>query len=433
MSPEQLDSLVNDIEEGLKRDLVLVKGFHSACLQQDRRPNKVLALKILCSLNIARFFILSVLCLFPSSKTLIDFRIFFVDTFIAFGPFGCLSNQILFLGLTFVQNFSLVMHEAEKNDQLQVISHIKDHRKFKLTPVETIKFAKYLKWIKNMRPLYAYMTLSSVLLFFALGAWLSSLELQSVTFTVASIFVTLINCTQVYFGCLWANYAYLIPVHSNNVLTILFHRLFERIDNFQRAQNFIDENLKLDSETREQELPFKIDQWVKRAQEQVKKRHEILTMIEDVLRQIDLHNETVKHILDNGIRYLVPLYGFAIVFLAGERGDPLRHMFSAGAGLSALMFYASLLNTRDVYTLSRRLWSNLHGMQVRLRGKGMKSQLQILRLIQRTSGCESWHHSIGFTVGNRESLSPKLVLSSFFQTMTIALTFLNARSAWRQQ
>ena len=430
MSPEQLDSLAKDIENNLKKDLVLVKGFHSDGFQDDRRAKRVLVLKVLCLLNIARFFILSFLCLFPSSKTSTDFKLIFVDTLFAFGSFGCLSNQICVLGFTFALNFLHVMHEAEKNGQLQVISHMKDHRKFRLTPVETIKFAKYLKWMKTMRSLFMYVVLLPLLLFFVVGACLSSLELQSMTFTAASIFVTLIYSTQTYFTSFWVNYAFMLPVHSNNVLSFQFNRLFEMIKDLQRSQNFID-NLELDSERREEEVSAKLYQWVKRAQRQVKKRHEILKMIEDVLRQVELHNDTVKHILDKAISCVVPGIGLVIIFLVGEKGDLLRHTFSAAGGFGALIFYVCLLKTRDVYRLSLRLSSELHGIQARQRGKGMKSQLQILRLIQKTSDCESWHHSIGFTVGNRESLSPKLVLASLFQTITVALTFLNARSTWR--
>ena len=324
------------------------------------------------------------------------------------------------------------MHEAEKNGQLEVISHIKDHRKFRLTPIETMKFARYLKWIKTMRPLFKYVIVPPLLSFLAVGACLSSRQLESMTFTFASIFVSLINSTQLYYGCVWTQYAFLIPVHSNNVLSIQFNRLFERIKHLTRACNFIDGNLKLESVTREQEVSVRLHQWLKRAQQQVKKCQSILKMSEKLLRQIDQYNEAVKHILDKAISCAVPGIGLIIVFFASEGGDILRHMFSAAACLAALIFYVSLLKTRDVYTLSLRLSSHLHGIQVRLRGKGMKSQLQIHRLIQRTSDIESWHHSIGFTVGDRGSLSPKLVLSSFFQTMTIALIFLNARSAWRQ-
>ena len=432
MSPEQLDSLANDIQEILKKDLVLVKGFHSQSLQDDHRAKKVFALKILCLLNTTRFFILSLLCLFPSSKISTDLRVIFVDTLFPFGSFGCLCNQILLLGFIFVQNFSDVMHEAEKNGQLEVISHIKDHRKFRLTPIETIKFAKYLKLMKTMRSLFIYVILPPALSFVAVAACLSSLELQSNTFTAASIFVTLINSTHMYFGCIWANYAFMMPVHSNNVFSILFNILFERTKNLPRARSPIYGHVKLESETIGQEVSVKIDQWAKRAKQQVKERHDILKMSENLLRQMDLHNQTVKHILDKAISCIVPAIGLIIVFSAGERGDLLRHTFSAGAGSVAFVFYVALLKSHDVYTLSLRLSSNLHSIQVRLRGKGMKSQLKILRLIQRTSDCESWYHSIGFTVGNRESLSPKLVLSSFFQTITIALTFLNARSTWRQ-
>ena len=433
MSPEQLDSLANDIQDNLKRDLVLLLGFHSQVLRDDHRAKKVLVVKILCLLNTARLFILSFLCLFLSSKTSTNFKVIFVDTFFVFGSFGCLFNQILLLGFTFVQNFLYVMHAAEKNGRLHVISDIKDHRKFKLTPVETIKFATYLKWMKNIRPLFIYVILPPMLIFFTVGACLSSLEVQSVTFTAASIFVTLINCTHMYFISVWAHYGFMMPVHSNNVLSILLNRIFEKIKNLQRTHDFIDGRLMLDSETRKKELSVKLHHWVKRAKRRVKKRQSILKTIENVLRQIELHNQTVKHILDKAISCVVPEIGLVIVFFASERGDLLRHMLSAAAGLGALIFYVSLWKTRDVYTLSRRLSSNFHGMQVGLRGKGMKTQLKILRLIQRTSDCESWHHSIGFTVGNRGSFSPKLVLSSLFQTMTIALTFLNARSAWRQQ
>ena len=204
------------------------------------------------------------------------------------------------------------------------------------------------------------------------------------------------------------------------------------MQNLTRVHNFIGWNLKLDSETRKQELTLKLHQWVKRAQQQVKKRYSILKMTENMLRQIDLHNQTVKHILDKNVMCSVPGFGLVIVFFVSEQGNLLRHTFSAAVGLAAFIFFVSLLKSREVYTLSRKLSSNLHGVQVRLRGKGIKSQLEILRLTQKTSDCESWHHSIGFTVGNRESLSPKLLLSSFFQTISIALTFLNAKSAWRQ-
>ena len=432
MYAEQLDSLVNDIEDNLKSDLVLLSGLQSESLQDDRRAKKALAVKILCLLNTTRIFILNFLCLFPSSETSTKFEVIFVDTFFAFGSFGRLSNQILLLGFIFVQNFFHVMHEAEKNGQLQVISHIKDHRKFRLTPAETINFAKYLKWMKTMRSLFLYMILLPFLLFFVVGSCLSSLKLQSITFTAASFFVTLINCTQMYFSCVWCNYAFMMPVHSNNFLSIQLNRLFERIEHLTRSRYSIDGNPKRDSVTKEQEVSVIIRHWVRRAKQQVKERHDTLETIENVLRQIDLHNNTIKHIIDKAISCLVPAIGLAIVFFAGEQSNLLRHTFSAGVGLAGFIFYVSLLKIRDVYTLSLRLSSNLHGLQVRLGGKGMKSQLQILRLIQKTSDIESWHHSTGFTVGNRGSLSPKLVLSSFFQTMTIALTFLNAKSAWKQ-
>ena len=121
----------------------------------------------------------------------------------------------------------------------------------------------------------------------------------------------------------------------------------------------------------------------------------------------------------------------AIVCFAGEQYN-FCHTFSAGAGLAALVFYVSLLKSRDVNTLSLRLSSNLHSIQVQPRGRGVKSQLQILQLIQRTSDCKSWHHSIRFTVGSRGSFSPMTVFLCFIRTITVALTFLNARSAWRQ-
>ena len=129
MSPEELDSLANHIEDSLKKDLVLVKGFHSHSLPDVHRAKKAFALKTLCLLNTARFLILSLLCLFPSSKTAKDLRIIFVDTFFAFGSFAGLTNQMFLLGSAFELNFSYVMHEGEKNGQVEVISHIKDHRK----------------------------------------------------------------------------------------------------------------------------------------------------------------------------------------------------------------------------------------------------------------------------------------------------------------
>ena len=95
MSAEQLDSLANHIEDDLEKNLVLVKGFHSQSLRDDRGSKKLLVFKILFLLNIARLFILSFQCLFSSSKTSTNFKVIFVDTFFPFGSFGCLCNQIV--------------------------------------------------------------------------------------------------------------------------------------------------------------------------------------------------------------------------------------------------------------------------------------------------------------------------------------------------
>ena len=101
----------------------------------------------------------------------------------------------------------------------------------------------------------------------------------------------------------------------------------------------IDGNLKLDLETREQEGSVKCHQGVERALE-VKERQSILKIIENVLRQMDLHNQTVKHFLAKGISCCVPGTGLVVVFFASERGDLLRHTFSTGLDFTALIFYA---------------------------------------------------------------------------------------------
>ena len=167
----------------------------------------------------------------------------------------------------------------------------------------------------------------------------------------------------------------MMPVHSNNILSIQFIRLFERIEHLTRARYSIDEDLRLDSKTRKQEVSVKIHQWVKRTKQEVKKRREILKISDDVLRQIELHNETVKHILDKAISCIVPVIGLAIVFFLGEQSNLFCHILSEPLSLGALMFYASLLKSSDIYTLSRRLSSNLRSVLVRQEGKSIKSQL----------------------------------------------------------
>ena len=183
MSPEQVDSLAFDIEVNLKRDLVLVKGFSSKNLRNDGQAKKTFGCQNSVSLE-HRKILSPEFNVFPSNQIFTSFKVIFVDTFFVFGSFGCLSNQMFLLGSAFELNFSYVMHEAKKNGQLQVISHIKKHRKLQLTPAETVKYAKYLKWMKTLRSFCIYMILPPVLLFVAVEGCLSSLEVQSMTCNV---------------------------------------------------------------------------------------------------------------------------------------------------------------------------------------------------------------------------------------------------------
>ena len=423
MSPEQLDSLVQEIEWNLKKDFVLIQGFHPEVLGGKASGLKHTLHMALHLFNCIRLTLLSCSCLLRSNEKSRLLRTYCVDNLYAFGSLGCIQHEIHLMGSLFAWYFLRVMREAERTGQLDIISHIDNIKRFNFNVNERNRFARYLKWMKIQRSFDFYFISFPLIAFSIIGTYLSSREMQSVVFTVALIFVSFVECIHAFTAIRFAFCACIMILHSSSYLFIRFDRLFAGILRLNSGQE-------CNQKQRSQEINIILREWIKRARKRIKERQLLLQEIEDILNEIKRHNYTVQQILHKGVQCVVPGFGLFIVFLAGESDALLKHLFSIALIFCGLIFYFMLLQSCEVYTRSKKLHNNLHGIQVRLGFNETKRKLQILRLIQRTSDCKSWSYSIGFTVGNQKSFSPLLALSSFIQTISIALTFMNFKFRW---
>ena len=425
MSPEQFDSLANKIDKNLRRDLILVQEFYGDGQRDDNlwQRRKTKTFRILYLFCTIRLFIIASCCLFPDSETSQLLRKCCGDSLYAFGSFGCIANQIYFLGLLYVCNFLHSMERAENAGRLDVLSHITKLNRLNFTANDRKRFAKYLKWMRHQLSISSLISVP-VCLFFTLAMYVTSLEVNSLMFLVILVLVNLIMNSVYCFGTIVACYALLITLHSSNYLSIRFQRLFQEIEKLYSC----DRRFK----ARNQTVILKLQDWIERARQRISKRHWILDEAENVLKEVKLHNQIVKDILHSSVHYAVPAFGLFIVFCAAEGNVLLKHVFSVALILFGVPFYLTLHKLCQPYNLTSRLHRELHSMQTRLGFKSIKTHFQVLRLIQRTSDCKTWNHSIGFTVGNQDAFSPMTVFLSFTQTIVIAITFLNTKSSWKR-
>ena len=426
ISSEELDILGQDLEENFRKDLVLVSGFDAQPPSDGNlwRRRKVYAIKLLIKMNCIRLFVLGSACLFRSSDTTKKLRLFSVDVLYGFGSFGCLINQVIFLGLLVVANYLDVMQNHETTGELHMISHIKNHRNYEFTPLERNKFSTYLKLMKLMRTIGLYTAAIPMTLFHVVGGIVTSWKLGSIAFTLPATIITFIYGVVYYYGANSVIYSLLMVAHSSNLLTIRFNRLIDQINRFHCHQKRSIAGYK--------NIRNRLQDWSKRARRRVRELHLILYEVESVLREVRQHNETVKHILEGNLSCFVPMFGLGIIFLARDVNFWYKVMVLSTALFSAIVFNQMLFKACQIYSLTKKVCNLLHGIQVRVGRKGKKRKLHVLRLIYRTSDCETWNCktcnlAIGFTVGNQESFSPSIAVASTVQIIIIALTFLNTK------
>ena len=432
MSPEQLDSLAKEIDKNFKRDFILVQGFHADATKDDNpwQRRKIRTFRILYFFGTTRLFIIASCCLFPASKTSQILRKICGDSLYAFESFGCIANQIYFLGSLYVFNFLHSMERAENSGQLDVLSHITKIKHLNFTADERKSFPKYLKWMRHQLSISSFISVPAFL-FFTLTMYVTSLEMNSQVFVVLLVVIGLIMNTIYYIGTIAGCCALIMTLHSSYYLSIRFQRLFQEIEKLHSCGGYKRELFKTENQAVVLQKTS-LEDWIERAQRRVSKRHWILNEAENVLNEVKLHNQVVKHILHSSVHHAVPAFGLFTVFCAAEGNVLLKQVFAAALILFAIPCYLTLHKSCQPYNSTRRLHRELHSMQTRLGFKNIKTHFQVLRLIQRTSDCETWNHSIGFTVGNQGAFSPMTVFLSFIQTIVIALTFLNTKSSWKR-
>ena len=423
MSPDEIECLVKTIEDNLKKDLVLESGFQGVNNRGGRHLRKKFFFVIL-TLNIIRHFILSCLCLFPLSETSKLMRIVCVDLLYGLGPFGCLMNQIYLFGQIGIWQYLLTIKRQERAGQLEIFSHIRNFRRFKLNEAETVKFTGYLKGMAILRKLVFYLSTIPLTGVFVLGTYISATQLQDIRFVILSIPVNLAVFSINYYGLAAGSYALLITGHSSNYLSIRFDRLFSKMRPFL-LNDVLPSVPQTSGDTKSTSRMKKL---VVKTITQIHQLEDLLHEVEDVQLDIKLRDETVRDILRSSVTYLIPVMGLHTVFLAQKQELIYKLLDANTAILCAFLLYYTFHSVSHVYSFSITLCKKLHRLHFRVLSRNQR--IHLLRLIQRTSDCKTWNLPIGFTVGGQTSFSPIAALLSFSRIISIALTFLNARSTW---
>ena len=435
ISSEELDILGQDLEENFKKGLILVSGFDAEPSSDSNlsQRRKVYAIKLLIKMNCIRLFVLGSACFFRSSDRAKMLRLFSVDILYGFGSFGCLINQVVFLGFLVATNYLDVVQKHEKTGKLHMISHIKNHRNYEFTPLERNKFSTYLKLIKLMRTIALCMVVIPLTLFHAVGGIVTSWKLGSIAFTFPAVIMTLNYGVVFYYAANPAIYSLLMVAHSSNLLTIRFNRLIDQMNRFHCQCGQWSRRKKI-SMVGYKDIAGRLQEWSKSAGRRVKEFHSVLYEVESVLHEVRQHNETVKHILESCVHYAVPAVGLLleVIFFAGDIKFWYKVIVLNTAFFASSIFYQMLFKACQIYSLTRKVCNLLHGIQVRVGRKEKKRKLHVLRLIYRTSDCSTWNCKtcslpIGFTIGNQGSFSPFIAVASTLQVAIIALTFHNAK------
>ena len=423
MSPEEIESLVNAIEDNLRSDLILESGFHGKVHDFGTSSRKKL-LSLVQIILIIRHFVLSFFCLFPSNKASNFLRIACVDLLHGLGSFGRLLNHVFFIGTLFTFHIFQVFRINEKSSQLYAISHIRDFRRFNLNNDETKKFTTYLMWIRIQRKLVLYLSALPLTGALTIGAIITSVKLKSITFAALSVPIIGLYLPVNYYNLSAVAYGFLVTCHSSTYLSIRFSRVLCRLEKLLKNRSTIIQT----GNYKQNPVFTQLQDWVRRARFRIKELEEVLSEVEHVLKEVKRHNQMVKEILKCIVTYLIPAIGLQLIFLASE--EPLYQFLDANTAiLITFLTYYTLSVASNIYTLTRQLSIQLYSLQRILTSRHKK--LHVLRLIQRTSGCKTWNLPIGFTVGDQGSFSPLTTVSSLLQSVSISLTFLNSRSTWR--
>lgn len=430
MSPDELNLLVNNIIDNLRKDLVLETEFNNEYkrIKENRWQRiKLFLLKIMTATTIIRLSIISVSCIFPSNPVSKTLRLLCVDLLYELQSFGCLFNQIYLGGQLFVFFYLLIMRKHEITNQLNIISHLKHHRRFKFTTEERQKFAICLKLMKSLRTPALYLSVIPLIIFHVFGGVKTAFAVKSMNFTVASLFVILEMILINYYGIIVTLYGFLMIMHSSTYLTIRFNKLFNRMNKLH-----INTAIRYHRLAPVRGIRQKLMTWITMARFRTKMVYKVIPEVENVLTEVRLHNQTMKYIVQNCLSFTAPLLGFNIIFLAGNDHVLYKGLAVCTCVMFGFMLSITLFTGSQVYSLSKKLNILLHAIQVRDTTKDRAAKLHILRLIHRTSDCKTWNLPIGFTVGSQASFSPMTAISSIANSICIALTFLNSRSTWRR-
>ena len=398
MSPEELKALINQVEETLQSDLILSTRI-------GEEPNWTsIGLKKKCKyfgIRLLQAFgwihqILVCYCCLTGSSTL---SLYFIDMLHGMGSLGCIMSGCYLCGYTLLNLHLRAIDRQEKKQQLHLLTHMKISNKLDFTPEERKEYARNLKWMIVKNKLIFLTTGIPMTIFYLLGAVITGKQMKSWYFSIMSAFMLVM---------------YAITSHNCLVIFANVHLMTALSRNY--------------FEIRIRKIRVMIRDWIRQTTDHNKKYqslNDITTRVENVLREIEQHNETIKYFLRDVKVIMGPMISMLIVFFASDAPWYLRFTSAGGSTLIVTAAVYSLYNASGLHLNLIKLSNNLHSCQVFQRVKNdadAKIKYHLLRLIHRTS---SPHLPVGFTVRGTGSFTPGSAGFFVSYTISVSLIFLN--------
>ena len=395
MSPEELQSLVNLVEEKLQSDLILVSeigGYSSLNSMGRKQKYKYLGIRLLQLFGWFHQVLVCYCCMTGSKSS----SLYFVDLLHGFGPLGCITSATYMCGYTLLLFHLRVIYCQERKHKLDLLTHMKTAHELHFTPNERKEYARNLYWMlikNNILLLLGGLPMTG---FYLVGAIVTGMEMKSWYFAISSCFMLVM---------------YGVTGYNCVIIFTNVHLMIGHSTNYFRIQT--------------KKLRLTIQDWVNQGTNE-NSLNALTIKLENLLTELKQHNNTVKLFLRDMQIVMAPLFATELVFLASNSQWYLKILIAGGASIIAFTAMYTLYNASGLHISLIKLSHDLHSCQVNLLARNdidLKCKFRLFRLIHRTS---SSNVPVGFTVGNTGSFTPGSAGLFISRVTSVTFIFLNS-------
>ena len=404
MSPDQLQSLVNFVEEKLQSDLILSSNngqYPSSNRTEPKKICKYLGIRLLHLFGWCH----QVLVCYSYVSDSSVWSLWFIDMLHGLGSCGCLLSACYMCGYTLLLLHLKVVGRHERKHQLHLLRHMKTAHKLDFTPEERKEYSRNLHWIILKNKVVFAISGMPMTLFYLLGAIVTGIGMKSWYFWIGSIFMLVMyGITSHHCIIIFAD-VHLMIAHSTNYFRIRIRKLRIMIQEWNNQATGVSK---------------------RKTKQLIHSMSALTSQLESLLVEIQEHNKTVKYFLRDIETVLGPMMGLLIVFFASDSPWYLRTFAAGGSVVIFVAAISSLYNASGLHITLLKLSNDLHSCQVNLRLKrhmDAKLKYHVLRLVHRTS---SPNLPVGFTAGETGSFTPGSAGSFISQVISVTLVFLNS-------